>query len=125
MSSSVLTSDSTPTTANRDTNTDYIGSPSLKSILLKASMESSFIDPDELRSAVDMLIKAIHQNSKGKFAAHYCIFKWFEWFLNATAKANGVVILMCNSSFNAPTKCLAGSEMLLTKPKHFYLDMNE
>ena len=58
-----MTSESSAAIANKE---EFTGSPSLKSILVKSSMESTSVDPNELHKAVDMLIKGIHHNSKGE-----------------------------------------------------------
>ena len=41
------------------------GSPSLKCMLVKSSLDSPSIDPNELHKAVDMLVRGIHHDSKG------------------------------------------------------------
>jgi len=55
------------------------GSPSLKCMLVKSSIDSPSIDPHELHKAVDMLVRGIHHDSKGKHKKNF-----FETLLRFT-----------------------------------------
>ena len=67
-SSSSMASDLSNDAVNRE---ELVGSPSLKSILVKSSMDSTSIDPNELYKAVDMLVKGILHNSKGNHTKQF------------------------------------------------------
>ena len=59
-----MTTEQSTGVVNRE---EFSGSPSLRSILVKSSIESTSIDPNELYRAVDMLVKGIHHDSKGVY----------------------------------------------------------
>ena len=73
MSMNGTTSDVSASTSSQEVNADFVGSPSCKSILVRSSMDSTCIDPSELHQAVDMLVKAIHHDSKGTPTFIHCL----------------------------------------------------